>query len=213
MIFLFTGCSPAGLSIPSNRVLAKEMHLRETATPPVTSKGTPTSVNTDGVKRVQNVLEALQRFDRTGRNRDLQQVYFEMPESDINQYLAYSLHAVPRPGIAAVTVKIKAGNRISATTTLDFDRIGEWVPLLPALLQMTGNRAITADVVFAVQNGGITFQFPGSDGSPMARRALQTLLHILAMHQPEQYDTSEPVPLPYGLQQLWTTEGVLVGET
>jgi hypothetical protein len=34
---------------------------------------------------------------------------------------------------------------------------------------------------------------------------VQKMIQIVAERQPEKYDTSKPLPLPFGLRRLWTT--------
>jgi len=171
-------------------------------------------VRSEGVVRVQNTLAALEQFDQTGRKRELQQVYFELPESDFNEYLAYSLHTVPRPGVEAAGIKLHAQNHVSVNVLVNFDRIADWAPIIPSLLHLSGKQVIGLNFVFAVQDAAVTFQVAEPAGKePMMGRALQTLLHLLALHQPERYDTSKPIPLPYGLRRLSTTNGMLVGST
>jgi len=42
---------------------------------------------------------------------------------------------------------------------------------------------------------------------------IESLVHIVALHQPEHYDTNQPIPLPFGLRKLWTKAGIVGGET
>ncbi len=189
------------------------MRIPASSKPPETAAAR-LPVQSEGEMRVQNTLAALQKFDRTGRNRRQGQVYFELPESDINDYLAYSLHTVPRPGVTSVTVKLQPQNHVSVRAVLNFERIAAWAPLIPSLLQLNGDQVIDMDLSFSVQDGAVTLQLAdGPESSAMFRRAVQTLLHVVALHQPERYDTSKPIPLPYGLQRLSTTQGMVVGGT
>jgi hypothetical protein len=175
------------------------------------------AVQVEAVERVQNTLRSLQRFNNAGRNRELQQVYFELPEYVINEYLGYSLKTLPRPGIEQVRVKLKDKNRASISVVFNLDRIGDWAPILPNLLRpiLGPVRQIDFDVLFAVQDSKVTFQFANSNGQAddTIDALMQTLIHIVMLHQPERYDTSQPIPLPFGLRRLWTTAVILGGET
>lgn len=194
-------------------MLAKNLHVPEASWLLDAGRITPPA-SSDGVQRVQDLLLALERFDRTGRNRQLQEISFELPESDINEYLAYTLHHTPRPGIEAAKVRFHDHNRVSTSVVLNFDCIAGWAPLISNLLQMTGKRVLDVDIVFTVQDSAVTFQFvDDQQNDVMARRTLQMLLHVLALHQPERYDTSKPIPLPFGLQRLSTSEGRMAGGT
>jgi hypothetical protein len=38
------------------------------------------------------------------------------------------------------------------------------------------------------------------------------MIAIVAARQPEHYDTTKPVPLPFGLRQVWTADHVIMGK-
>jgi hypothetical protein len=175
------------------------------------------AVQAEAVQRVQNTLLSLQRFNNAGRNRELQQVYFELPEYVINEYLSYSLKTAPRPGIEQVRVKLKSQNHASISVVFNLDRISDWAPILPGLLRpiLGAVRQIDFDIFFEVRDSKVTFHFANSSGQEdSAMNALmQTLIHVVMLHQPERYDTSQPIPLPCGLRRLWTTASILGGET
>lgn len=210
---LHIACSSGTAGFSARPMLAKNLHLPAPSSP-LEDNGSLPPLLSDGALRVQNLLAALERFDRAGRNRKLQEVYFELPESNINQYLAYSLRTTPRPGIEAAKVKLQEHNRVSASLVLNFDRIAEWAPLISSLLQLSGERVLDVEIVFTVQDSAVTFRFAGEEqNDTMVRQTLQTLLHVLALQQPERYDISKPIPLPYGLQRLWTSPGMVAGGT
>ena len=37
------------------------------------------------------------------------------------------------------------------------------------------------------------------------------MIQIVAARQPEKYDTSKPMPIPFGLRKVWTTEQLIYG--
>jgi hypothetical protein len=41
---------------------------------------------------------------------------------------------------------------------------------------------------------------------------MEKMIQIVAARQPEHYDTTRPVPLPFGLRNLWTKEQGIPGE-
>src|SRR5262249_35237369 len=114
VLLSLSACSTPKAAISPNPVLPKNLRL-----PGAAEAGRiPPPIHPEGVTRVQDTLAALERFNLAGRNRNLEQVYFELPESDINQYLAYSLNITPRPGIESASVKLRDRNRISASLVL-----------------------------------------------------------------------------------------------
>jgi hypothetical protein len=57
-------------------------------------------------------------------------------ESDLNEYLSYTLREAPRPGLESVRVKIFPHNYVSTFAVVDFDAIEQWRPgAVPALLR------------------------------------------------------------------------------
>jgi len=191
--------------------------LRLPEPPQPTSTETPSATPTAAVRRVQDILTALEKFDNAGRPQTSQRVYFELAESDINEYLAHSLKTRPRPGIDQASVRFQDNNHISAAVAVDFDQIAAWAPLIPSLFQplLSGSRPVAIDIAFEVKDAAVTFQFTdlNKPEDALVRRVMQTLVHILALHQPERYDSSKPLPLPFGLRRAWTTHLILGGET
>ena len=113
----------------------------------VLSAAAAAPVQTPAVTKILNLFQALQ----TSQDHNAQHVSFSLPESELNEYLSYSLQTIPRPGIRSVTVKVFANNYISTFTMVDFDAIERWKPgTVPALLRpvLNGKRAIWLDVRF-----------------------------------------------------------------
>jgi hypothetical protein len=175
------------------------------------------AVQAEAVQRVQNTLLSLQKFNNAGRNRELQEIYFEFPEYVLNEYLSYSLKTTPRPGIEQVRVKLKGQDHASISVVFNLDRIGDWAPILPNLLRpMLGEfRQIDFDIFFEVRDSKVAFRFANSSGQedPAIDALLRTLVNVVMLHQPERYDTSQPIPLPCGLRRLWTTAQIVGGAT
>lgn len=40
---------------------------------------------------------------------------------------------------------------------------------------------------------------------------MNKMIRIVAARQPEKYDTSKPMPIPFGLKQIWTSDHVIQG--
>jgi hypothetical protein len=166
-----------------------------------------------------DLLASLWAYDRRGRNRQGQQISFEIPEGEINDYLAYSLQVVRRPGIEQVTLKLLPHNEVQATAVIDFDAVGHWNPgtvplrLRPAL---SGKRAIYLEAQFEAHNGVLNFTLTSaqdSDHKPIPADVAESILRSLGAQQPEQYDTGGPIQLPFGLQRVWTESQMLCGNT
>jgi hypothetical protein len=216
-VFLQAACSRPGATTASPPAPPEAHGLRLPEPPQPTYTAAPSATATAAVRRVQDILLALEKFDNAGRPETVQRVYFELAESDINDYLAYSLKVRPRPGIDRAGVRFQDNNHISAAVAVDFDQIAAWAPLIPSLFQplLSASRPVAIDIAFEVRDSAVTFQFTdlNKPEDALVRRVMQTLVHILALHQPERYDSSRPLPLPFGLRRAWTTHRILGGET
>ena len=135
---------------------------------------------------------------------------FQLTDSEINEYLGYSLKATPRPGLESVTVKAFPNNYVSTFTIVDFDAVERWKPgTIPSVLRpvLQGRKSIWVDYRFQTLNAKVTFTVEKAYYQDVRLPAffVQKMLQIVAERQPEKYDTSKPLPLPFGLRRLWTT--------
>ena len=179
----------------------------------VLSTAAAAPVRTPAVVKMLDLFQALQ----ASQSHNSKHVGFSLTEAELNEYLSYSLQTVPRPGIRSVTVKVFANNYISTFTVVDFDAIERWRPgTVPALLRpvLSGTKAIWLDVRFQARNGAATFSVEKAyfQGIRLPAFFVEKAIQIVAAHQPEKYDTSKPLPLPFGLKQVSTKEHLATGE-
>jgi hypothetical protein len=173
---------------------------------------------TQGVAQIQDLLESLARYDKNGRASD-QKVGFEIPEKAVNEYLAYILRRNPRPGVASASVTLGARNDVMAVVEMDFDAVQQWSPeIFPEPLRpvLRGRRAVRLNAQFEARNGEVTFTVKEArlaDGTSLASPVTASLLQALGQHQPEAYDTTKPIRLPFGLKRLWIDKHAVCGET
>jgi len=166
-----------------------------------------------------DLLAALGNYDRKGRNREAQQISFEIPEGEINDYLAYSLRVLGRPGIETVSVRLLPHNEVRATAVIDFDAVGRWNPgTVPLRMQpaLSGKRAVYLEAQFEAHAGILNFTLKAAqdrEHKPIPQNVAESILRSLGAQQPEQYDTSGPIQLPFGLQRVWTESQMLCGTT
>jgi len=143
-------------------------------------------------------------------------VSFQLRDSEINDYFRYSLRTTPRPGIDSVTVKIFPNNYVSTYAIVDFDAVERWKPgTIPVLLRpvLRGKKSIWVDYRFQASRGLGTFSVEKAYYEKVRLPALfvAKMIEIVAARQPEKYDTSKPLPLPFGLRQVSTTDHVVTG--
>jgi hypothetical protein len=144
-------------------------------------------------------------------------VSFQLADSEINDYMRYSLHATPRPGLDSVTVKVFPQNYVSTFTVVDFDAVERWKPgTIPSMLRpmLRGKQSVWVDYRFQIQGDKLTFNVEKAyyDKLRLPAWLVNKMIEIVAARQPEKYDTSKPLPLPFGLRNLWTKGNVIGGE-
>ena len=143
-------------------------------------------------------------------------VSFSLSDSEINDYMKYALRTTPRPGLNSVTVKIFPKNYVSTFVVVDFDAVERWKPgTIPGLLRpvLRGKQSIWVDYRFGTKNSKLAFSvekaYFGSIRLPSY--FVEKMIGIVAARQPEHYDTSKPLPLPFSLRDVWTEGNVVKG--
>jgi hypothetical protein len=142
---------------------------------------------------------------------------FELTESEVNQHIVQSLKTSPRPGLDSLMVKFFDGNYVSTYTTVDFDAVEKWKPgTIPMMLRpvLNGKRAIWVDIRFFVNNAHATFKVEKAyyEKIPIPSFVVEKAIQVIAARQPEKYDTTKPIPLPFGMRTLWTRAQRVAGE-
>ena len=159
----------------------------------------------------QDLREA--RAQRASRPR---YVSFALSDGEINEYMRYALRTVPRPGVDSATIKIFPQNYVSTFTIVDFDAIERWKPgTIPVLLRpiLRGKQSIWVDYRFAAANSKISFSVEKAYYDKLRLPAIfvEKVIQIVAARQPEHYDTSKPLLMPFGLRQAWTENHIVKG--
>ena len=170
------------------------------------------------VTKVLELFDHLQTAQQQkARGQKPQHVGFNLTEQEINEYSAYALRTTPRPGLRSVSVKVFPNNYISTLTVIDFDAVERWKPgTIPTLLKpvLTGQKTIWMDYRFQAANGRTTFSVEKAYFEKLRLPAffIEKMIQIVASRQPEHYDTTKPLPLPFGLEKVWTNEHAVAGE-
>jgi len=173
---------------------------------------------TEGVNHVLEVLDWLSRYERGGRN-PANRVGFQLPESEVNEYLAYALRINPRPGLSSVTLKLLPDSEISSLAWIDFAALAKWNSwTLPDSLRpiLNGTKAVRLDAQFDAQDGFLNFTLKGAYGPAGAMipgKVMEDVMQLIGLHQRELYNTGQPIPLPFGLRSISCGKQLLVGET
>jgi hypothetical protein len=178
---------------------------------------TPTSASPAVVTKFLGIFDQLRAAEEQKARGNRQHVSFQIADGEINEYMRYSLHARPRPGLDSVTVKIFPTNYISTFTVVDFDAVERWHPgTIPALLRpvLNGRKSIWVDFRIQAHDFKISFSVEKAYYQNIWLPAffVNKVIQMVAARQPEKYDTSQPIPIPFGLRQLWTSEHVVQGQ-
>lgn len=172
---------------------------------------------TEGVKRILEILDWLAKYDRSGRN-PANKVGFRLPESEVNEYLAYALRTNPRPGISSITVKLLPNSEVSSLVWIDFDTLAKWSWVVPKPLKplLTGKTSVQVDGQFSAKDGQLDFTVKssfGPAGTIIAKKVMEDMMQSIGQHQPESYSVGKPTPLPFGLKTIRCEKQILIGET
>jgi hypothetical protein len=164
------------------------------------------------------IAKVLYLFDRLRGTADNPpaQVAFDFTEDDINEYLRYALKTTPRPGLDSLTVKFFPKDYISTLTRIDFDAVERWHPgTIPTMLRplLKGKKAVWIDCRIHAVDSKLTFTVEKAryDDMPLPAFFVEKMIQLVAARQPEKYDTSKPMPIPFGLHKLSTTDHLIQG--
>ena len=179
------------------------------AEPPVAA-----SPSAEKILRLFDNLRAAETARQAGRR---QPVSFQLTDGEINEYMRYALKTAARPGIESVNVKLFANNYVSTFTLVDFDAVERWNPgAIPGLLRpvLSGKKSVWVDCRFQTTGGQATFSVEKAyyQNVRLPAFCVAKVIQIVAARQPEKYDTSKPLPLPFGLRQVWTADHAVMGQ-
>lgn len=157
------------------------------------------------------VVKVLDIFTRLqAAQQKYQPVEFQLSDSEIDEYSRYALTVTPRPGLRAFSVKVFPNNYLATLALIDFDAVERWKPgTIPTLLKpvLSGQKSIQVDIHFQVAAGHATFTIEKAyfQNIRLPAMVVSHMVATIAARQPEHYDTSKPVPLPFGLKKAWTS--------
>jgi hypothetical protein len=182
----------------------------------VDSANTVTSAPPAVVRKFLGLFDQLRAAETQKAQGTPQHVAFKLSDAEIDEYMRYSLHAIPRPGLDSVTVKFFPANYISTFTVIDFDAVERWRPgTIPSLLRpvLSGKKSIWVDYRINANNSKISFSVEKAYYQNLRLPAffVEKMIEIVAARQPEKYDTSKPMEIPFGLTQMWTNDHMIEG--
>jgi len=170
------------------------------------------------VRKMLDVFARLHQLDAQKTSGKAEPYKFEFTESEVNDYLEYALKEKPRPGMERIEVKFFDENYISTSTTVDFDQLEKWNPgVVPEPLRkmLKGRKTVDADFRLIPNGRGLALlvvEKAAFNNVRIPAAVAQKIMEVLGSRQPEKYDFSKPVTLPFGLQKVMVDRGRAHGE-
>lgn len=178
---------------------------------------TTAPASTTPVEIVRDLLRSLWVYQQEGMPSTSRQIGFELPESVVNSYLVASLASRPRPMIDTMQVRLLPGNRCIVGAKINFDALQEKKPRLfsrSERKEFSGSKSVRAEFHFSLSSGFLTFEAkPLESELTPSEGLLMKIIRVIAANQPERIDATHKIPVPFGLRRLWTSGGMLCGET
>ena len=170
-----------------------------------------------GVTKVLNLFNSLnQAQGAKSAGQAVPKVGFTLTDAEVNEYLRHARVANPRPGLDNMRVQFYPGNYIATLVTIDFDAVEKFRPgTVPSLLRpiLSGKRDVQVDLRLQPVNGAATFSVEKASFESVRIPAfvVEQMIAVVAARQKEKFDTTKPVPLPFGLRTISTEQGKVSG--
>jgi hypothetical protein len=170
------------------------------------------------VRKMLDVFQRLQQVEAQRATGNPEPYKFEMSEGEVNDYLEYALKKNPRPGLEAMEVKFFDENYISTYTRVNFDAIQKWSPeVIPDVLRkvLKGKKTIWVDFRLIPNGRGlaiIVVEKAYLNNVRVPAIVVQKMMEVVGARQPEKYDLTKPLPLPFGLRTVSVDRGRARGE-
>jgi hypothetical protein len=170
----------------------------------------PPAVAGGPVERMLGFFDSLREAGREQEaHRAVPHVEARFTDGEVNEYLAYALRTVPRPGVKAIRIECADGNYIATTVVADLDALERWRPgTISFVLRwaLSGIKTLRVDLRFRQTTDwlvGLSVEKAYYQDLRIPAWLVQEMMRILAAHQPEHYDTDR-LMLPMGLRRVWT---------
>jgi hypothetical protein len=169
------------------------------------------------VTKVLNLFNSLNQAQALkASGKPAPKVGFTLTESEVNEYLRHARVVNPRPGLDNMRVQFYPSNYVATLVTIDFDAVEKFRPgTVPSLLRpiLSGKRDVQVDVRLQPANGATTFSVEKASFESVRIPAfvVEQMIAAVGSRQPEKYDTTKPVPLPFGLRTISTDRGKVSG--
>ena len=171
----------------------------------------------DAVETVKSTLARLWDYQASNGADKGWSIAFSFPETVVNDYIKYLISSHTRDGVRDASVKLKHDS-VELTCTVDVGRIHEWRPQLfkagsPLLDKDTLTLKATFNVTVAGNTATVTVVSVSAGDAAVDATLARQVLDALAAGQPEHFDLSKAVHLPFTLKRVQIGSGLIEGET
>jgi hypothetical protein len=138
----------------------------------------------------------------------------KLSENEINSYIALDLSARFHPCLKSL-VTVFEENRLKATATIDFDRLGMTSSkLLPKLISLmfSGVHTIATDGKLVAKDGKAHFKMNQAlfDGSALPKPLIEGIISAVGRKQNPPFDPSHPSEMPYEINKADVHAGYII---
>lgn len=175
-----------------------------------------TTTQDSAAAKVSEVLQEFQaQFDLRNQGKKPPEKAVRLTDSEVNAYLQREVQSQSHLGLKSVAVKFVGPNYVSATTSIDFDKVkiddsSFAVRSISSLL--TGEKQITVEGIVTSADGMGQFKlekaYIGSLKLPVY--FIEKLINFMGPRQNPPVDISKPAPLPYGLKKVEISTGSIL---
>ena len=149
-------------------------------------------------------LSKLEAFP--GKRKSGETQTMKLSENEINSYLALDLSAQFHPCLKSL-VTVFEENRLKATATIDFDRLGMTSSkLLSKLISLifSGVHTIAADGQLVAKDGKAQFKMNQAlfDGSALSKPLIEGIISAVGRKQNPPFDPLQPSEMPYEINKV-----------
>ncbi len=171
----------------------------------------------DAKATISSLLAQLREFEALNEaQKQRRELGFDLPEELINTYLERVVREGTRPGVKAAKVAFLPSGEVSVRAVLDRAMLSKWGASLRTDGPPSGpDLIVDATLRFECRDRTVRVSVQSVHDEPtrFPPERLERVLQILASNQPEAFDITQPIRLPYGLKTLSISNGVLHGST
>ncbi|MBI3940936.1 MAG: hypothetical protein HY315_08880 [Acidobacteria bacterium] len=167
-------------------------------------------------EKVAGVLqEFIVQADLRQQGKNPAEKEVRLSEADLNAYMQEAVKTKARYGLTSIYIKLIGPNYIGATTTIDFGKVevdDQSLAVRMIRSMLSGEKMIYVEGSVTSGEGKGQFKlekaYLGSVWLPVY--FIEKVINYLGQRQNPPIDTSEPVPLPYGLKKVEVAPGSIL---